>query len=227
MVGHVGRLAPEKNLTFLAQAVSKALQKQPEAVFLMVGHGPSAEPIREYLEAQGLNHRVFMPGSLTGRNLADAYHAMNLFAFASRTETQGMVLTEAMAAGVPVVGLDAPGVREVVTDQVNGLLVGEEDATLFGEALDEALQWTPAQRRQRQQAARKTAEQFAMPSCAERLLMAYQNARERLTTAHGPEEDTLWQRSIDLINAEWQLWTNMAGALGEAINTTDASGETV
>ena len=58
--------------------------------------------------------RLHLPGSLDGQVLADAYHAMDVFVFASRTETQGMVLTEAMAAGKPVVALDAPGVREVL-----------------------------------------------------------------------------------------------------------------
>ena len=70
--------------------------------------------------------------SLSGKKLADAYKAMDVFAFSSKTETQGMVLTEAMAASVPVVAIDAPGAREVVIDGLkNGRLLPEENMDLF------------------------------------------------------------------------------------------------
>ena len=58
--------------------------------------------------------------------MTDAYHAMDIFAFASKSETQGMVLTEAMAAGLPVIALDAPGAREVVEEGANGRLLAED-----------------------------------------------------------------------------------------------------
>jgi glycosyltransferase involved in cell wall biosynthesis len=61
-----------------------------------------------------MGERFHSAGILTTTDLTNAYHAMDVFAFSSKSETQGMVHTEAMAAGVPVVGLDAPGVREVV-----------------------------------------------------------------------------------------------------------------
>ena len=114
---------PEKNLDFLVQAVTAFLSTNGAARFLVVGTGPSAGEIRERFERCGMADRLHYAGVLRGEELADAYHAMDVFAFASRNETQGMVLMEAMAAGVPVVAVDAPGVREAVVDGWNGFLL--------------------------------------------------------------------------------------------------------
>ncbi len=108
VIGHVGRLAPEKNLPFLCDAVIRVLLDQPKAMFLVVGAGPSETEIRASFENAGLSHRLRMTGALDGIQLADAYRAMNVFVFASKSETQGMVLAEAMTTGAPVVALDAP-----------------------------------------------------------------------------------------------------------------------
>jgi glycosyltransferase involved in cell wall biosynthesis len=107
LVGHLGRLAPEKNLGFLAGAVARFLAETPSAYGLIVGSGPSMSGMREDLQRPGLEERVHFAGVLNGLFLVSAYKAMDAFAFASLSETQGMVLTEAMAAGVPVVALSA------------------------------------------------------------------------------------------------------------------------
>ncbi|MDO9508609.1 MAG: glycosyltransferase, partial [Thermovirgaceae bacterium] len=107
VIGHLGRLAPEKNLEYLCEAVIKALKKMPdETRFLVVGTGPSDSRIQEMFQKEGLEDRLIMAGSQSGRKLADAYNAMDLFVFSSKSETQGMVLTEAMAASTPVIALD-------------------------------------------------------------------------------------------------------------------------
>lgn len=108
VVGHMGRLAPEKNLEFLARSVVAFMKDHGEAVFLLVGAGPSQEAIGQIFAEAGMNGRLYMCGVLEKDDLADALNAMRVFAFASKSETQGMVLTEAMAAGLPVVALDAP-----------------------------------------------------------------------------------------------------------------------
>src|SRR5690606_31450022 len=120
VVGHMGRLAPEKNLRFLAEAVIRFLREREDAVFLLVGSGSMESELQKSFGDAGLQDRVFMAGVLQGQELADALTAMDVFVFASRSETQGMVLTEAMAAGTPVIALDASGAREVVRDGVSG-----------------------------------------------------------------------------------------------------------
>ena len=136
VVGHVGRLAPEKNLEFLARAVSRYLREHPDAHFLVAGVGPSAGLIRSIFRERECEERLHIAGLLDHDRLADCYAAMDLFAFASKTETQGMVVVEAMAADLPVVAIDASGVREIVRDRTNGRLLEREDETGFAAAID-------------------------------------------------------------------------------------------
>jgi glycosyltransferase involved in cell wall biosynthesis len=140
VIGHVGRLAPEKNLDFLARAVCRAIQDRPKTVFLLVGDGPSLKDIQGCFARHGLTGRLLWAGKRTGRDLANAYAAMDVFVFASRTETQGLVLAEAMAASTPVVSLDASGSREVVADKSNGRLLAVQSTEQdFAHAVTELL----------------------------------------------------------------------------------------
>ncbi|HBG21189.1 MAG TPA: glycosyl transferase family 1 [Desulfobulbaceae bacterium] len=140
VIGHVGRLAREKNLPFLAEAVARALKKNREACFLVAGSGDAEEEMQEIFARMHLGRRVFMVGSLTGTRLADCYAAIDLFAFSSCSETQGLVLAEAMAASTPVVALSATGVNDVLQDGLTGwILAPDTSAAEFGDALAAAL----------------------------------------------------------------------------------------
>ncbi len=215
VVGHLGRLAQEKNLVFLAEAATAFLKTQPSARFLLVGKGPSEADIRAIFEREGLSARLHVAGNLEARQLADAYHAMDVFAFASKSETQGMVLTEAMAAGVPVVGLDAPGVREVVRDQRNGRLLYEETAEAFASALQWVAGQASTERQALKQYARDTAEAFSMPRTAATALACYEALRAG-ALAERTEEDAQWEHVLHLIEAEWDILKGLAGAAGAA-----------
>jgi glycosyltransferase involved in cell wall biosynthesis len=99
-----------------------------------VGGGPSLDSLHRDLGGQP-GARVHFSGVLHGPFLVSADKAMNAFAFASLSETQGMGLVEAMAAEVPVVALAAPGTDEVVRDGENGRLLAEGDEAAFADAL--------------------------------------------------------------------------------------------
>ncbi|MEZ6113818.1 MAG: glycosyltransferase [Pirellulaceae bacterium] len=108
------------------------MDEHPDSHFLLQGMGPYAETFKSIFGREGMLDRLHHPeGYLSGQTLADAYHAMDVFGFASKSETQGMVLAEAMTAGVPVIAIDAPGPREVVRDGENGRLIMEEDQHSF------------------------------------------------------------------------------------------------
>ena len=94
---------------------------------MIAGSGPLEPTIKDIFKEQGVAKRLHFAGVLKGQDLVDCYHAMTIYAFASVSETQGIVLVEAMAAGIPVVAMDAPGVREVVKDGYNGRLIFEEN----------------------------------------------------------------------------------------------------
>jgi len=216
VVGHMGRLAPEKNLGFLAAAVADFLQSHQEAVFLIIGVGPSAETIREIFVKAGVNDRFFVAGVLQHEQLADALCAMDVFAFASKTETQGMVLTEAMAAGVPVVALDAAGVREVVRDEYNGRLLYEESTESYSAALAWLYGMPWQQRRELVDGARAVAEEFSLANTAETALGCYKMLKP--DAIHGAvAEDQRWEQVVRLMGAEWEILKSLSMAGDQAL----------
>lgn len=217
VVGHVGRLAPEKNLAFLGKALRGFLLAHPGTHALIVGEGPSEVELKRLLGRHALRERVHLPGSLSGQELVDAYHAMDVFAFSSLTETQGMVLTEAMAAGLPVIALDAPGAREVVRDGENGRLLMRHSVRDFAQALDWFYRRTEAERGALRNAAAQTAAEFSIERCAAKALELYSRviAEEREPV---PDQNENWEALLRLTEAEWQLLVNRTNALTKVIH---------
>ena len=224
VIGHLGRLAPEKNLAYLAAAVSRAMRKHPESIFLIVGSGPSQKEIAATFERSGLSRQLVMAGQQSGQALADAYAAMNLFAFASTSETQGMVLTEAMAAGVPVLAIDAPGAREVVDNGANGCLL-HRDASIaeFANVLAWALA-APERITGWAAAARRTATAFARERSAKKMLRLYADlvgARIEKGDFKTAELDA-WDKFLLACRAEWDLVTEITETIIQATDETKA-----
>jgi glycosyltransferase involved in cell wall biosynthesis len=217
VVGYVGRLVPEKNLGYLAEAALSALAPaagSAPGVFLLVGEGPQEASLRRrFSEAAtaGPAPRLMATGRLEGEPLADAYAAMDVFAFGSRTDTQGLVLVEAMAAGCPVVALDSPGPRDLVDCSNGVLLPGAAPADLFAAALQRCL--ATEARGRFSAGARQTASGYDLPGCTERLLAAYATAtpraRRRLTWA-GDAPAALLRRWSGRLVAEWHLLAHKA-----------------
>lgn len=202
VIGHLGRLAQEKNLAFLAEAVCRALVGLPEAHFLVVGEGEARRDIQAVAEARGVAGRLHFTGRLQGQALIDAYHAMDVFAFASHSETQGMVVAEAMAAGLPVVAVAAPGVREVVVEGRNGRLIPVDDLDAMAEAL--ATLAAPDARAPLAEEALETAAGYDEARCAARCLAVYRHAIAR----GGPftyADEGGWERIRSRLGAEWQM----------------------
>ena len=216
VVGHLGRLAPEKNLEFLAQAVAQFVGTHPKAHFLVIGTGPSDAIMRGVFADVGLAARLHIVGILEQQPLADALHAMDVFAFASTSETQGMVLTEAMAAGLPVVAVDAPGVREVVRDRHNGRLLPEASADTFSAALQWVARRASDPLRAMKQAALDTADAFSMPRSADKALACYEALVSRSTT-EAPKDESGWEEMMTAIKVEWDILKSVAGASDAAL----------
>jgi glycosyltransferase involved in cell wall biosynthesis len=125
---YVGRLAPEKNLAFLLRAFAAATGDLPEAYLLLVGGGPEKEKLQEQAQSAGIGERVIFAGSAE-YELIPAYLALaDAFVTASTSEVHPLSVLEAMAAGLPVLGVESPGVGETVVDGRNGLLSGDDVA---------------------------------------------------------------------------------------------------
>jgi glycosyltransferase involved in cell wall biosynthesis len=117
---YVGRVSREKNLQLLVNAYRQ--MDHTACHLVIVGHGPAYDEIKQELSSVP----VTFTGYLQGEALAQAYASADIFAFPSYTETFGQVVLEAMASGLPVVGLRAEGVRDLVRDGVTGFLVDAE-----------------------------------------------------------------------------------------------------
>ena len=220
VIGHLGRLAPEKNLEYLCEAVIKALKKMPDqARFLVVGAGPADSLIRGMFQKESMEDRLIMAGSQSGRKLADAYNAMDLFVFSSISETQGMVLTEAMAASTPVIALDASGARDVVIDDQNGrLLPGDAPSQLFAETIvdfferkDNADPW--------REGAINTARKFSRDASAEKLVKVYRSLHEKNLQGKFKSDKKLdaWDNLQRSMETEWKLLSEKMGSLIETV----------
>lgn len=117
---YVGRVSWEKNLQLLIQTYRQ--MDHTRCHLVIVGHGPAHDEIRQELQ----DLPVTFTGYLQGEELARAYATADIFAFPSYTETFGQVVLEAMASGLPVVGLRAEGVRDLVQHASTGLLLEAE-----------------------------------------------------------------------------------------------------
>ncbi|MCW8892705.1 MAG: glycosyltransferase, partial [Deltaproteobacteria bacterium] len=229
VVGHLGRLAPEKNIEFLARSVAKFIKNTArtpafkDCYFLVIGAGPCEQNIRDIFWSAGIASKLHILGVLQQRDLADALAAMDIFTFSSKSETQGMVLTEAMAAGVPVVALDAPGAREIVRNRANGLLLQQEESIEgFARAIDWMARQSPQQQRKFQQAARQTAEAFSMSRTVEKALSCYRSLQPHSPTGWSEPEEQ-WQSSLQLIKAEWDILKAAGSAAGVALNRSNGA----
>ncbi|HET7197883.1 MAG TPA: glycosyltransferase, partial [Burkholderiales bacterium] len=124
---YIGRVAHEKNIGFLIDMFREVARAVPRAALVIAGEGPARPALEAQAAALGLSGRVRFVGYLD-RNTAllDCYAAANVFVFASRTETQGLVLLEAMAQAAPVVSTAELGTRSILTSQSGALVVPEE-----------------------------------------------------------------------------------------------------
>ncbi|WP_375590641.1 glycosyltransferase [Hoeflea alexandrii] len=218
VVGHVGRLAPEKNLGFLTDALLQFLRRTPQAHVLVVGDGPSRRSMAEAFERAAMKDRAHFAGVLRDNALADAYAAMDVFAFSSLSETQGLVLVEAMTAGCPVVALDAPGARDVVTDRVNGRrLDAGTSASGFAVALGDVAGTAGSRDFQTlKQAAQETAAAYTIERTVARTRNYYLEVLKR-TQVRAVHEDSLWARVRRALAKEMDIIGNLAHAAADAV----------
>lgn len=138
VIGTVGRLAKQKGHRYLIEAFAEVYRRHPEAWLLLVGHDD--EGLRPALEALagrlGVRDRVLLPGYVDGKT---AVAAMDLFVLPSLWEGFGLVLLEAMLAGLPVVATNVAAVPEVVRDGETGLLVPPADTEKLAQAMADLL----------------------------------------------------------------------------------------
>ncbi|MBI5109271.1 MAG: glycosyltransferase [Rhodocyclales bacterium] len=135
----VGRAAFEKSIDFLLDVITIARRKLPHLMLVVAGEGPALAALRRQAEALRIDDHVRFVGYLPRHDgLRDCYAAADIFTFASKTETQGLVLLEAMAIGLPVLAIPALGAAEIINPAC-GALPGADTPAAFASQLVELL----------------------------------------------------------------------------------------
>lgn len=175
----VGRLTKEKNLEFLIRAFRLIKDRYPNTTLVLTAQGPMEGELKRLTTQLNMNldQDVVFTGALPYETLAHVYHSADLFVFSSMTETQGLVLIEAMATGLPVVAVSAFGVQDMVDHMVNGILT-ECDLQEFSDAVCLLLGDEVLYNQFKQQALAK-ADSLSAENLARKLEGVYQSLMEK------------------------------------------------
>ena len=139
MLLFVGRVAHEKNIGFLLEMHVELIKNHPDALLVITGEGPAEESIKQSIEKLGISNKVRMIGYLDrGHELIACYKAADIFVFASKSETQGLVLLEAMAQGTAVVAIAELGTKSILIEG-EGVLIAKDDINDFADKVSALL----------------------------------------------------------------------------------------
>lgn len=186
IVIYVGRLGPEKNLFFLLHAFEKALKKQSNLQLIIVGGGPELQTLQEMVVDLSIQDHVRMAGSVQYEKLPPYLRLADIFATSSITEVHPLTLIEAMAAGLPAVGIQSPGVGDLISDGRTGLLIKDLDQAAFAAGLVQLAQDLPL-RKSFGENARLASQSYAIErttaALEEQYLKVVEAARQRSRSA--------------------------------------------
>ena len=201
---YAGRLAPEKQIPWLLETFVRILESVPESVLAIAGGGPLHEPLMEQASALGIAEAVRFLGPTPRRDMDPVYAAADVFVFPSPSETQGLVIGEARAAGTPAVVIDSGGAPETVQDGVDGFRIEPGDQTAFAACVVRLLRDTRLRERISARA-RETALAQTPARMADRMLEIYKKAlasgsaarlTDRLDQAAVTEADPAQRRKV-------------------------------
>jgi glycosyltransferase involved in cell wall biosynthesis len=193
----VGRLAPEKNWDTLLRAFARVHAQRPKLRLVLIGDGPAKETLEALAAELGFAEHVTFTGALPFDEVPCYLKAADVFAFASVTETQGLVTIEAMAAGLPIVAVDGSGTRDIVEHGKQGFLV-ENDAEALAKGIEKLLS-DPQRMKRFSNNALKKANTFDVNQLGKQLVSVYEQAvqdkkENRYVTLRA--EDTAGQEAI-------------------------------
>jgi 1,2-diacylglycerol 3-alpha-glucosyltransferase len=176
IVLNVGRVAHEKNLPALLRMFVHVVRSNPLALLVIAGEGPARPSLEKLARELGIAADIMFVGNLDReRGLNDCYAAADVFVFASRTETQGLVLLEAMAQGRPVVSIASLGTRSILT-ATSGACVVDEHESDFSAAVISVLK-DPARASSMGDRGQRWAKQWSSLGLAERMAQLYRDTQ--------------------------------------------------
>lgn len=174
---YLGRLGKEKNLGFVVKALKNLLKNEKETHLVIVGDGPERKNLEKLAKELGLESKVLFTGFIHREKVPNIYADSDVFVFASDSETQGLTVPEAMAAGLPVVVVKDPAFEDVVTDGKTGI-VTERNEVNFAENVQRLLQDKNLKERLGKNAKEFVSEAFSSQDQAKKLVSSYEEANQ-------------------------------------------------
>ncbi len=173
---YVGRLTVEKNIEFLFDSFRETLLKKPDTFLVLVAGGPEEENFKRMVIEKNIESKVVFAGTIPYPQVLNYYKCADLFVFSSKTETQGLVIAEAKACGLPVVAVAAQGVVESVNNGVDGFLV-KEDPKEFSSKVLEILNDASLWKKMSEQAVKNSYKEFSSDLVAKKMETVYNSLK--------------------------------------------------
>jgi glycosyltransferase involved in cell wall biosynthesis len=192
---YAGRLAPEKNLPFLLKAFAGVYQAFPDSRLFLLGSGPERENLERLTKNLGVEKAVCFAGMVPYEKIPGYLAMCDAFVTASVSEVHPLSVIEAMAVGLPVLGIRSPGIEDTVEDGVTGYLTSEDLAAFTANMV--RLVIGTGQRKHMGQAAHKVVDGYSIDHTTDLMISHYQNlieiASHRRRVMRFPNRKT-WQK---------------------------------
>lgn len=172
------RLTAEKNMEFLVDAVLEVLRENNSAKFMICGDGNLKNILEKKVSDAGLIDKTVFIGIVSDNEKKNYYAAGDIFVYASKSETQGMVLTEAMYSGLPIIAVRATGVKDIIEDGRTGFLVSENKDE-FRAAVQNLIDDENLRKKFGDEAKEAAREKYTSSVCAEKMIEIYEKEIER------------------------------------------------
>ncbi len=198
---HVGRISYEKNCEVVLKAFAMILEEFPDATLSIVGDGPALTAMKIEARQLGVDDRVTFPGFIPHETLPAIYPQYDLFLTASTMETQGLVVLEAIASGLPCVGVDAYALPELIQNGRNGFIGEPFDHPAMARSAIRILK-DPDLYRNFSREGIEIAEGHALEACADRLEEVYRQVAaeakiKRLEEPQSEESETVMEKTTE------------------------------
>lgn len=174
----ISRLTKEKNVLFLLGSITEVLKSNPQAIFVFGGEGYLREEMQEVVKDSGMQGRIIFPGIIQKSDIKNYFEMADVFVYASKSETQGTIITEAMYCGVPIVALDATGSRSLIENNKTGVLV-EENEGKFAETVGNLLKNKDGAKELGENAKAYAEANYTSEVCAKRMIDVYKDTIRR------------------------------------------------
>jgi 1,2-diacylglycerol 3-alpha-glucosyltransferase len=174
LIGFVGRLSKEKDVSVLLDAMSLLLKKMSNVKLVLIGDGPDRKELEQ--KAKTISNQIVFLGKIDHKRIPDYYAAFDIFLSASQSEVQPMTFAEAMATGTPIVVFDVAGCNDMVKNNENGLLVDpKKGAQGLAEAATQILM-SPKELKKLSAQATKWASRYDLTTATKDMVSAYEQA---------------------------------------------------